>query len=301
MEQMEESVLAQMQKRLPKMSKGHKAIALYIEEHYDQAVFMTAARLGSQLGVSESTVVRFAAALGYKGYPEFQKALEQCVRERLNAVQEKGDVSAATHQPELFHSVMNANIEQLKSTWEQFSPIAFETAVNDILEAETVYIMGLRGDGPLASFFHFYLHMIRPNVILLQSSNMSEIFEQMIRINKKDCFVGISFPRYSVRTLKAMEFANDRNARVIAITDDINSPMNLYSSCNLLAKSGSISIVNSLVGPMGLLNALIAALCKRKPKEVKRHLDMLSDAWNNYQVYLNDEIDVIHEEDLESK
>lgn len=290
-----------MQKRLAKMSRSHKTIALYILDHYDQAVFMTAAQLGGELGISESTVVRFAAALGYQGYPEFQKELEKCVKERLNSVQSGEGGQAGTDLPEIFRSVMKADTEQILNTWKQLDPNAFETAVNDILAAETVYIMGLRGDEPLAVFFHFYLHLIRPNVILLQSSNMSEIFEQMFRISKKDCFIGISFPRYSVRTLKAMEFANDRNARVIAITDDINSPMNLYSSCNLLAGSEGISIVNSLAAPMSLLNGLIVSMCRRKPKEVKKNLDLLSDVWNNYQVYLNDEIDVINEEDLESK
>lgn len=303
MDREDENIFVKIQKRLPQMSKSQRTIALYVSEHYDQAVFMTAARLGGELGISESTVIRFAAQLGYKGYPEFQNALERCFRDKLKAAEKEdnaGTNNIGTNNvcPDVSVLAMRSDMEQLINTMEQFNSAAFETAVKDILEAETVYVMGLRGDEPLAVFLHFYLHIIRSNVILLRSSNMSEIFEQMIRINKKDCFIGISFPRYSVRTLKAMEFANDRNARVIAITDDVNSPMNLYSSCNLLAKSETISIVNSLVAPMSLLNALIAAMCRRRAKEVKKNLDLLADAWNNYQVYLNDEIDVINEEDL---
>lgn len=281
-----------------KMSKSHKRIAEYIQENYDQAVFMTAARLGEALGISESTVVRFAYGLGYDGYPGFQRALEECVRGKLSSVQKMDARYGKSSQSEILTSVINSDIEKLQDTIRNLDPDAFEAAVNTILEAETVYIMGLRSNEPLAGFLHFYLNMIRGNVVLLRTTNISETFEQMIRIHKKDCFIGISFPRYSMRTLKAMEFANDRNARVIAITDSIHSPMNLYSSCNLLARSDMVSIVDSLVAPLSLINALVVALCLKCPQEVKQNLENLEQTWNNYQVYLNDEIDYIDQETI---
>ena len=150
--------------------------------------------------------------------------------------------------------------------------------------------MGLRSNEPLAGFLCFYLNMIRGNVVLLRSTDITETFEQMIRIQEKDCFIGISFPRYSMRTLKAMEFANDRNAKVIAITDNVHSPMNMYSSCNLFARSDMISIVDSLVAPLSVINALVVALCLKCPQDVKKNLDVLENAWNNYQIYMHDEM-----------
>ena len=184
------------------------------------------------------------------------------------------------------------------SAFEHLDPAAFEQAVSTILEAECIYIMGLRSNEPLAEFLHFYLNMIRGGVILLKTTSVSETFEQMIRIGHRDCFIGISFPRYSMRTLKAMEFASDRNAKVIAVTDSANSPMNLYSACHLLARSDMVSIVDSLVAPLSVINALVVALCLRCPREVKHNLEMLEETWNNYQVYLNDEINFIDDEPI---
>ena len=198
----------------------------------------------------------------------------------------------------LSHYIGWATKKQAFCTDSALDPAAFETAVSTILGADTVYIMGLRSNEPLAAFLHFYLNMIRGKVVLLNSTSVTETFEQMIRIGDKDCFIGISFPRYSMRTLKAMEFANDRNAKVIAITDSIHSPMNLYSSCNLLARSDMVSIVDSLVAPLSVINALVVALCIKRPKEVKKNLEMLEETWNNYQVYLNDEINFIDDEPM---
>ena len=284
--------------KFDKMSKSHKAIANFILEHYDQAVFMTAAKMGETLGISESTVVRFASGIGYDGYPEFQKAFEECVKGKLNSVQKIDAKYGRSSQSEILTSVLTSDIEKLQHTINNLDPAAFETAVSSILSAQTIYIMGLRSNEPLAAFLHFYLNMVRGNVVLLNTTSVSETFEQMIRISDKDCFIGISFPRYSMRTLKAMEFANDRNAKVIAITDSIHSPMNLYSSCNLLARSDMVSIVDSLVAPLSVINALVVALCLKSPHEVKRNLEMLEETWNNYQVYLNDEINFIGDEPM---
>ncbi|MBR6627000.1 MAG: MurR/RpiR family transcriptional regulator [Lachnospiraceae bacterium] len=291
-------VLVRIKEGYPKMSKSHKAIAGYILDNYDQAVFMTAAKLGEAVGISESTVVRFASAMGYAGYPQFQKKLEECVRNKLNGVQRIGAKYGKSSQSEIINSVLNADIEKIEDTIQNLDVASFETAVNTLLEADTVYIMGLRSNEPLAAFLHFYLNMIREKVVLINTTSISETFEQMIRIGEKDCFVGISFPRYSMRTLKAMEFANDRNAKVIAVTDSIHSPMNLYSSCNLLARSDMVSIVDSLVAPLSVINALVVALCLRSPEEVRRNLEMLEETWNNYQVYLNDEINFIDDEPI---
>lgn len=291
-------ILSRISERYNKMSKSHKAIASFISEHYDQAVFMTAAKLGETLGISESTVVRFASGIGYEGYPEFQKALEECVKSKLNSVQKMDAKYGRSTQSEVLTSVITADIEKLRHTIENLDPAAFESAVNTILAAENIYIMGLRSNEPLAEFLHFYLNMIRGGVVLLKTTSVSETFEQMIRIGEKDCFIGISFPRYSMRTLKAMEFASDRNAKVIAITDSVNSPMNLYSSCNLLARSDMVSIVDSLVAPLSVINALVVALCLKCPQEVRKNLEMLEETWNNYQVYLNDEINFIDDEPI---
>ena len=288
-------VLQKMEECYKKMSKSHKKVADYIMEHYDQAVFMTAAKIGEALEISESTVVRFAASIGYDGYPQFQKALAQCVKDKLNTVQKMDALYGKSSESEIINSVLNADIEKIQHTIEHLDVQAFEAAVEIILNAKTVYIMGLRSNEPLAGFLHFYLNMIRENVVLLRTSSISETFEQMIRIGEEDCFIGISFPRYSMRTLKAMEFANDRNAKVIAITDTVHSPMNLYSSCNLLARSDMVSIVDSLVAPLSVINALVVELCMKRPEEVRRNLEMLEETWNNYQVYLNDEINFIDE------
>ncbi len=291
----EQDVITRINARYTAMSKSHKAIAGYIKEHYEQAVFMTAAKLGEELGISESTVVRFASGIGYDGYPEFQKALENWVKDKLSAVQKIGGKYGHSSQSEILSSVLTADIEKIQDTIANLDANAFEMAVSAILEAENVYVIGLRSCAPLADFLHFYLNMVRGNVRLLNTTSISETFEQMIRIDEKDVIIGISFPRYSMRTLKALEFANDRNAKVISITDTIHSPMCLYSSMNLLARSDMVSIVDSLVAPLSVINAVVVALCLKRPTEVKRNLEMLESVWNNYQVYLNDEINFIDE------
>ena len=291
-------VITRINEHYSKMSKGQKAISAFIYDHYDQAVFMTAAKLGETVGVSESTVVRYAMFIGYNGYPEFQRDLEDWVQNKINSVQKIGAKYGKSTQSEILTSVLEADIEKIQDTIQSLDPVAFETAVDIILEANNVYVMGVRSCEPLADFLHFYLNMIRGNVILLKTTSVSETFEQMIRIDEQDAMIGISFPRYSMRTLKAMEFANDRNAKVITVTDSVHSPMNLYSSCNLLARSDMVSIVDSLVAPLSVINALVVAMCLKRPEEVKTNLKNLEEAWNNYQVYLNDEINFIDEEPM---
>ncbi len=284
-------VITRINECYSRMSKGKKNIAGYICDHYEQAVFMTAAELGKIVGMSESTVVRFAMSLGYEGYPEFQKALAAWVGDKFGSVEKVGRRFGRSSEGEILKTILQSDISNIQHTINNIDVSAFKTAVDIILKARTVYIVGLRSCEPLADFLHFYLNMIRGNNVLIRTTSVSEMFEQMIRIGDRDCIIGISFPRYSMRTLKCMEFANDRNAKVITITDSVHSPMNLYSSCNILAKSEMASLVDSLVAPLSVINALVVALCMRRPNEVQADLKMLEETWNNYQVYLNDEID----------
>jgi len=281
-----------------RMSKGQKAIATYIYDNFEQAAFMTAAKIGKEVGVSEATVVRFAAYIGYEGFPDFQRDLESFIQDKLSSVSRMNVRYGKQSQSEILNSVIGSDIDKLNDTIENLDPVAFEAAVDTILESKHIYVIGLRSCEPLARFLHFYLSMVRPDVILVSTTSVSEIFEQMIRINSDDCVIGISFPRYSMRTLKAMEFANDRNAKVITITDTVHSPMNLYSSCNLLARSDMVSIVDSLVAPLSVINALVVALVLKSPQKTRENLKELEMTWNNYQVYLNDEINFIGDEPM---
>lgn len=292
----QDEVISRIKQKYDHMSKSHKAIANFIFAHYEQAVFMTAAKIGEELGISESTVVRFAGSVDYAGFPEFQAALAQWVKGKLTSVQKMDVKYGNRSQSEILNAVLNADMGNLQRTLNELDCAAFDMAVHSILEAENIYILGVRSCEPLADFLHFYLNMIRGNVVNLKTTSVTEIFEQMIRISEKDAFIGISFPRYSMRTLKATEFARDRNAKVISITDSARSPMSLYSSCNLIAKSDMVSIVDSLVAPLSVINALVVALCMKCPDEVKNSLLTLEKVWNDYQVYLNDEIDFIGEE-----
>ncbi len=275
------------------LSKGQKILATYITDNYDKAVFLTAAKMGQVVGVSKSTVVRFATHLGYKGYPEFQKALEEMVRNKLNSIQRMEVTYGRISQSHILETVLQSDQEKIKDTLEHIDEHAFELAVDTIIKAKHIYIVGIRSCAPLAAFMAFYFNLMFENVTLLQTNNSSELFEQMVRISKDDVIIGISFPRYSMRTLKAMEFANNRNAKVITLTDSVHSPMNLYSSCNLIARSDMASIVDSLVAPLSVINALIVALCMKKQGEVAKTLETLEDIWNEYQVYENDEINYI--------
>ncbi len=288
-------LLNRINSRYSSMSKGQKLIATYITDNYDKAVFLTAAKMGETVGVSESTVVRFATCLGYKGYPEFQNALEEMVRTKLNSVQRMEVTYGRISQSEILQTVLASDADKIKSTLEKIDHAAFESAVDTILGAKCLYIIGIRSCAPLASFLAFYCNLMFENVHLLTTNSSSELFEQMLRIGAEDAIIGISFPRYSMRTLKALEFANNRNAKVITITDSVHSPMNLYSSCNLIADSDMASIVDSLVAPLSVINALIVALCMKKQKEVAGTLTTLEDIWGEYQVYENDEINYIND------
>lgn len=289
-------LLIRIDERYPKFSKGQKRLADYIKENYDKAAFLTAAKMGEAVGVSESTVVRFATQLGYKGYPEFQKALGELVRTKLNSIQRMEVTYGRIDRSEILATVLQSDIEKIKQTLESVDNHAVELAVDTILAAKKVYVIGIRSCAPLAKFLTFYLNLICEDVVEVDTNSSSEIFEQLIRIGEEDVIIGISFPRYSMRTLKALEFASNRKAKVITLTDSVNSPMNLYSSCNLIAKSDMASIVDSLVAPLSVINALVVALCMKKQDDVIETLETLEDIWDEYQVYSRDELEPVEDE-----
>ena len=291
-------IFKRLEAHRPAMSKGQRSICTYLSAHYDEAVFLTAAKLGEKAGVSESTVVRFASELGYSGYPEFLSALQRFVKNRLSAVRKMDAAYKGRSRSEILNLVISSDIEKLRDTMERLDGDSFEMAVELILNARNVYVAGLRSCAPLASFLAFYLGMIRGDIHLLTTTSTSELFEQMIHAGSSDCVIGISFPRYSMRVLKAMEFARDRQAKVIAMTDSPLSPMTLYSTVNLLARSDMVSIVDSLVAPLSLINALIVSLTLKNPETVRQNLELLEKTWNDYQVYMNDEIDFVNEEQM---
>ena len=286
-------LILRIEEKYAKMSKGQRRLADYVCKNYDKAVFLTAAKLGETVGVSESTVVRFAIQLGYKGYPGFQKALEELVRNKLNSIQRMEVTYGRISQSEILETVLHSDIEKIKQTLSVIDHKAFNLAIDTILGAKRIYVIGIRSCAPLASFLGFYLNLICENVTTVATNSSSEIFEQLIRINEKDVIIGISFPRYSMRALKALEFASNRKAKVITLTDSIHSPMNLYSSCNLIARSDMASIVDSLVAPLSVINALVVALCMKKQNEVVDTLETLEEIWGEYQVYSGDELNPV--------
>ncbi len=287
-----EDLIRRMNNCYTSMSKGQKKLATYIAAHYDTAVFMTAAKLGKTVGVSESTTVRFASLLGYEGFPEFHKALEDVVKDKLKSIDRIEIKESDMTKAEVLKTVMHSDAEKIKQTYEKLSKRAFDEAVESIMSARKIYIIGIRTCLPLAQFLGFYLNLMFEDVCIVGTNNASEIFEQMVNISEQDVLIGISFPRYSMRTVKAMEFANDRNAKVISITDSENSPLNLYSSCNLIARSDMATVVDSLVAPLSVINALIVSLCIKNADIVTKKLDVLERLWEDYQVYAGDEMDI---------
>lgn len=289
-------LLNSITEKYDKLSKSQKRLADHISQHYDKAVFLTAAKLAEVVGVSESTVVRFATTLGYSGYPDFQEALKEMVRNKLNSIQRMEITSDRVSETKILERVLQSDINKIKATMAEIDSNAFEQAVETILAGRKIYLVGLRGSAPLASFLGFYLNLICESVLVLHHNSSSEVFEQLMRVNEEDVVFGISFPRYSMRTLKALEFANSRKAKVITLTDSTHSPINLYSSCNLIARSDMASIVDSLVAPLSVLNALIVSLCICNQEKVIRNLEGLERIWDEFQVYNRDELNPIRED-----
>ena len=269
-----------------KLSKGHRRIAQYIVEHYDKAVFMTASRLGESVGVSESTVVRFAAVLGYEGYPQLQRALQELVSHRLTAVQ-RFEMSSEIDPNAVLRTVLKSDMQNIRATVEELDNHAFEEGVKRSLNAKEIYVIGLRSAAPLAQFLGYYLNYIFDRVHLV-SSAATDVFEEIARISEADVVIGISFPRYSTRTVKAMRFARSCGAQVISITDGPMSPLHEVSDVCLNACTDMASFVDSLAAPMSVINALVVSLGLHRKEELSRHFKQLEAIWAANDVYLGE-------------
>lgn len=272
-------------KSYPKMSKGHKLIANYIREHYDKAAFMTALKFGQTVGVSESTVVRFASELGFDGYPSLQTALQDLMRKKLTTVQRIEVSSDKIGDEDILDKMLSLDIERIRRTMEETSHDDFNRAVEKIANCQTIYIIGARSSASLAQFLWYYFNLIFPQVKLVHASTRSELFEQIMRIDEKDVLIGMSFPRYSRQTVLALQYAQSRGANVIAITDCKSSPLTNYADCSLYAKSDMASFVDSLVAPLSLINALIVAVSIRNKDVVTKNFERLEKIWHEYEVY----------------
>ncbi len=266
-------------------SKGQKRIANYVCDNYDKAVNLTAARLGSIVGVSESTVVRFATELGFKGYPQFQKALEEIVKNRLNSIQRMTLTNDRVDEADVLDSVLRGDYENIKQTLEEIKKDEFNRAVSTISSAQRIYIVGGRSSEVLVRFFYYYLNYIFDNVKMVSSNSFAESLEDVHRIGEKDVIIGISFPRYSMDTVRVMEYSRKRGAVGIALTDSAASPMVEYAQCNLFAQSNMASIADSLVAPLSVINALITALSLKNKENVVDTMRTLETIWEEYGVY----------------
>jgi DNA-binding MurR/RpiR family transcriptional regulator len=267
-----------------KMSKGQKLIAEYILNNYDKAAFMTASRLGDIVGVSESTVVRFANVLDYEGYPKLQKALQELIRNKLTTVQ-RIEMSSELDKSMVLKSVLKADMNNIRLTIDEMNNEVFEAVVNRIMQAENIYILGLRSAAPLAHFMGYYLNFIMDNVRIV-TSGVNDIFEQLIHIGQGDLLIGISFPRYASRAIEAMKFCKDRGADTVALTDSMLSPLTAYADYSLLARSDMASFVDSLVAPLSLINALIVAVGLVNKAGISSGFHELEAIWSHYKVYV---------------
>ena len=278
-------LISKIQTELPGFSKGQKQIARYILEHYDKAAFMTASRLGVTVGVSESTVVRFATELGYNGYPHLQRALQEMIRNKLTSVQRMEVSSDRMGGRDVLRTVLHADTDMIRQTLDEIDRDAFQGAVDALMGAKRIYILGVRSSSALASFLGFYVTLLFEIVTLVQTNSVSEIFEQVLRVGPGDVLFGISFPRYSKRTISAMKFARDRGARCLGLTDGKVSPLNEISDVCLYTKSEMVSFLDSLVAPLSMINALIMAVSARDRTRTFETFRELENVWKEYEVY----------------
>lgn len=286
---MEKDLFKLITEQMDCFSKGHRLIASYMLEHYDKAAFMTAQKLGSAVGVSESTVVRFAAMLGFDGYPSLQRSLQELMRNKLTAVQRIEVTNDSLSGQDVLKQVLTRDMEKIRLTLEEASEDAFLRAVKAIESCNTIYILGARSAEPLAAFMNYYFSRMFPQVKQLRCTTTSELFEQVMRIDEKDVMIGISFPRYSKQTAKILGFAKSRGTQVIAITDSEKSPLAEYADHLLIARSDMNSFADSLVAPLSLINALIAALSISSVEKVRSSFEMLEEIWQENDVYESNE------------
>ena len=282
---MKEDILAVLEEREPTFSKGQRRIASYIAESYDKAAFMTASRLGKMVGVSESTVVRFAVELGYDGYPEMQKAMQEMVMNRLTSVQRIEVANDRIGNQDVLTKVLQADADKIRQTSEMVSRDDFQFAVDAILKARRIYVMGVRSAAPLANFAGYYLNYMFDDVRVLTVSGAGEMFENLVNISSDDVVIAFSFPRYSSATLKAAQYCRGVGVTVVGITNSNLSPLAQNSDYVLIAKSDMVSLVDSLVAPLSVVNALLVALASAREKEVQLTLGTLEHVWEEYNIY----------------
>ena len=273
-----------IQVKFPRLSKGQKLIAEYILKNYDKAAFMTAARLGNSVGVSESTVVRFANELGFSGYPKLQKALQELIKNKLTTVQRLELSNDFISDGDALRGVLKADMENIRATLEKINSHTFEQVLNSIFKAKNIYIIGLRSSTAIAGFLGFYLNVILQNVRMV-SYGISDVFEQMINVHEGDLVIGIGFPRYAAKTIDALDFAKSKGADVVAITDSLLSPLATKADYTLIAQSNMASFVDSLVAPLSVVNALIISVGMREKENVTETFNNLEKIWQNYNVY----------------
>ncbi len=282
---MNQDILALIQENMNTFSKGQKRIAAFILESYDKAAFMTASRLGKKVGVSESTVVRFAAELGYDGYPDMQKSLQKMIRNRLTSVQRIEVTNDRIGDQDLVSMVLQSDMEKIRLTLEELDRDTFDHAVKAIVSAKRIYIIGVRSSAAIASFLGFYFNLIFDNVVNVTAGTASEMFEHLLRVGEDDVVIGVSFPRYSSRTVQAMSFARDRKATTVAITDSEASPLAPICKYTLKARSDMASFGDSLVAPLSLVNALLVAVSRAKNDDLANTFQTLERIWEDYGVY----------------
>ena len=282
---MQEDILMLLQAKASTFSKGQRAIARFITESYDKAAFMTASKLGKTVNVSESTVVRFAVELGYEGYPQMQKAMQEMVLNRLTSVQRIGVANDRIGDQDVVSSVLQADMEKLRETSETVDRASFRAAVDAILGAKHIYVLGVRSAAALANFFGYYLNYMFDNIHVITTSGTGEMFEKLVGVGPEDAVVAFSFPRYSTSTLKGAQYCRSVGAKVIGITNSKVSP--LAESCDhvLVAKSDMVSLVDSLVAPLSVVNALIVALAAGREQTLSKTFDTLERVWETYNVY----------------
>lgn len=278
-------LLVRIDAKMSTFSKGQKLIAEFIEQHYDRAAFLTASKLGELVGVSESTVVRFATELGYGGYPELQKAMQEMIKDKLTSVQRIDVTAAKIGEGSVLDMVLSQDILKIRRTLEETSREDFDRAVESVINAENIYIFGVRSSSSLAGFLGYYFDLILGNVHIVTDSSRSGMYEALLRISEKDAIIGISFPRYSRTAAEAMTFAKSRGAATIAITDSLLSPLAQSAESVLIARSDMASVVDSLVAPLSLINALIVATVIKKKDDVKETFSVLENVWNEQGVY----------------
>ena len=282
---MKDDILAILEEKEPTFSKGQRRIAGYITDSYDKAAFMTASRLGKMVGVSESTVVRFAVELGFDGYPEMQKAMQEMVMNRLTSVQRIEVANDRIGNQDILGKVLQADAEKIRQTAETISHDDFQTAVDAILRANHVYILGVRSAAPLANFAGYYMNYMFENVRVVTVSGAGEMFENLVNVKPDDVVIAFSFPRYSSATLKAVQYCRQIGATVIGITNSHLSPLAENSDYVLIAKSDMVSLVDSLVSPLSVVNALLVSLASAREQEVQKSLGTLERVWEEYNIY----------------